>query len=99
VGITDGYRYWLDPQRDFIVMRCDLVMRGEGGKENVIESDTIEETARSPQGVWYATKVRRRFPRSAGIAPQSDQVYHLYIDFKPDLPDSLVEAPKPGRIH
>jgi len=99
VGITDGYRYWLDPQRDFIVVRCDLVMRDQGGKEIITETDTIEETARSPQGVWYATKVRRRFPRPAGKAPQADQVYYMYIDFKADLPDSLFEAPKKGRVY
>ncbi len=70
-----------------------------GGKQNITETDTIEETARSPQGVWYATKVRRKFPRPAGKAPQADQVLYIYIDFNADLPDSWFEAPQKGRVY
>lgn len=67
------------------------------GKETIIESDITEETARSPQGVWYATKIRRR---SVGHDPKDkslDDVYHLYVDFHAELPDALFEPPSPGR--
>jgi hypothetical protein len=99
IGLVDGSRYWMDPARDYIVMRWDWVMRDQGGKERVIESDTIEETARSPQGVWYATKFRRHFPTTDGKPGQSDQIYYIYLDFKAELPDSLFDPPRPGRIH
>jgi hypothetical protein len=99
LGIADRYRYWLDPQRDFIVMRSDMIMDGQGRKENITETDTIEETARSPQAVWYATKVRRHFPGPDGKATSRDQVYQIYMDFKADLPDSLFEPPRKGRVY
>ena len=45
-------------------------------------------------------------PGSAGTSPwplakpkQTDQIYQIYMDFNADLPDSLFEAPRPGRIH
>ncbi|MFI5455685.1 MAG: hypothetical protein ACHRXM_09565 [Isosphaerales bacterium] len=98
-GFFDVIRYWLDPQRDYIVMRWDMVMLDEKGQENIIESDTIEETARSPQGVWFATKIRRKFPLRARKDKPFDFVDHIYIDFNADLPDSLFEPPTPRRIY
>ncbi len=32
IGIPDGTRYWLDPERDYIVMRCDLISATRRGK-------------------------------------------------------------------
>ena len=84
--------------RDFIVVRSEMVTRDATGAERVAERDTIEETARSPHGVWYATRVRRHFPAVEGKAKVADQVYQLYVDFDVELPDSLFEPPKPGRI-
>ncbi len=98
IGSPDGIHFWLDPQRDYIVMRCDMIVRDGNGQVNVIESDTVEETARSPQGVWYATKVRRSFAGRAGQNKPGDQIYHIYVDFDADLPDSLFEPPTPGRV-
>jgi hypothetical protein len=98
LGIPDAHRYWLDPERDYIVMRSDMVMRDGNGQESIYESDVTEETARSPQGVWYATRIRRTFPRSRTKTDFLDQVYLLYLDFNADLPDSLFERPNPGRV-
>jgi hypothetical protein len=97
IGIADRSRYWLDPQRDYIVMRWDMVMQDATGKETIIESDTTEETARSPQGVWYATKIRRRSAGRDLKGKSLDQVYHLYVDFNADLPDALFEPQSPER--
>jgi len=99
IGIPDAFRFWLDPKRDYIVMRWDWISRDEQGRETVSESDVTEETARSPQGVWYATKVRRKFPSPSGKAKSPDQVYHIFVDFNVNLPDSLFEPPAPGRIY
>ena len=48
--------------------------------------------------MWYATKVRRSFAGRAGQNKPGDQIYHIYVDFDADLPDSLFEPPTPGRI-
>jgi hypothetical protein len=96
VGVPDQYRYWLDPKRDYIAMRWDMLMVGPDAKEKVIESDTTEETARSPQGVWYATRIRRRFPDRGAKDKSPDQIYQLYVDFNSELPDSLFDPPSPG---
>jgi len=98
MGLPDGNHFWLDPQRDYIVVRWDSFVRDGNGQVTVVESDTVEETARSPQGVWYATKVRRSFAGRAGQNKLGDQVYHIYVDFDADLPDSLFEPPTPGRF-
>jgi hypothetical protein len=98
-GMPDALRYWLDPQRDYIAMRWDMLTRDEKGQEAIFESDTLEETARSPQGVWYATRIRRSFPSRARNGNFGDQVYQLYVDFNADLPDALFEPQTPRRIH
>ena len=97
-SMPDEQRYWLDPQRDFIVMRIDFVVRDAAGRERVAERDTIDETARSPHGVWHATKMRRHFPAADGHTKQADEISELYVDFNVDLPDSLFEQPKVGRV-
>jgi hypothetical protein len=98
MGIPDAYRYWLDPERDYIVMRSDMLMRDGNGKEVIEESDITEGTARSPQGVWYATRIRRTFPSRRTKKDFLEQLYLLYLDFNADLPDSLFEPPAPGRV-
>jgi hypothetical protein len=98
-GIPDADRYWLDPKRDYIAMRWDMVMQGENGQDSIFESDVTEETARSPQGVWYATRIRRTFPSRVGKDKFLDQVYHIYVDFSADLPDSLFEPPTPRKVY
>jgi hypothetical protein len=99
VGLADATRYWLDPQRDYIVMRWDMLVTDDDGKEQIHESDTTEEVARSPRGVWYATKVRRHFPRPAPNGEKmEDQVYHMYVDFDVDLLETFFDPPAPGRI-
>jgi hypothetical protein len=98
IGSPDTIRYWLDSARAYIVMRCDMVTRDSTGKERIIERDTTEETARSPRGVWYATKIRRSFPDRQGKDKSSDQVYHIYVDFDVELPDALFEPQSPGKI-
>jgi hypothetical protein len=98
IGLADGNRFWLDPRRDYIVMRWEMVMRDGAGKETIISNHTVEETARSPQGVWYATKVRLKNAARTETGKQFDQIYHIYVDFDAALPDSLFEPPTPRRI-
>ncbi|HEX4142371.1 MAG TPA: hypothetical protein VHY91_02380 [Pirellulales bacterium] len=99
-GLADENRYWLDPERDYIVTRKDMVMRDDAGNEQLHASDTTEEVARSPRGVWYATKIRRHSPPCDKVnGRRIDQVYHLYVDFDVDLPEAFFDPPKVGRIY
>jgi hypothetical protein len=94
----DRYRYWLDTERDYIVMRWDMLMRDARGPETIVESDTTEETARSSQGVWYATKIRRRFSGREAKDKSPDLVYDLYVDFNAEMADALFEPQAAGRV-
>jgi hypothetical protein len=97
-GSLEERRYWLDPERAFIVVRTDWVMRVAAGQEQVTQRTTVEETARSPQGVWYARKIRRIYPDQAGKVKLAGDVTEFYVDFEVKLPDSLFEPPKSGKI-
>jgi hypothetical protein len=98
-GATAFNRYWLDPQRDYIALRWEMVTRNNSGDEIVSHSHVVEEAARSPQGVWYATKVRLK---DAGVRQPDgkhfDQIYHLFVEFDTNLPDALFTPPSPRRI-
>ena len=91
-GNLEERRYWLDPQRGFIVVRTDWVMRVAAGQEKVTQRTTVEETARSPQGVWYASKIRRSQPDPVGNEKVVGDVAEFYVDFDVNLPDSHLRA-------
>jgi hypothetical protein len=99
LGLPDEQRFWLDPKRDYIVMRWDMVVRDEDGEETIYESDTMEEVAKSPQGVWYVKQLRRQSPSRRTNDDFLDQVYHIYVDFDVDLPDSFFDPQVPGKLH
>jgi hypothetical protein len=95
---TDAWRNWLDPARDYVVVRSDMVVTN-GGTEGV-DSTVIDELARSPHGTWYATRIRRKGAiRTPSDGKAYDEIIDLYVDFNAKLPDSLFELPSPGRIH
>lgn len=98
MGLADVNRFWLDPQRDYIAMRWEMAMRAGPGQETIVDQHIVEETARSPQGVWYATKVRLKNAARDENGKESDQIYQIYVDFDAELPDALFEVPTPRRI-
>jgi hypothetical protein len=92
--LPDVYRYWLDPKRDYAVVRWDMLGVGESGSEEILSSVIIEELKQSPRGVWYATRFRVK-----AVPPvEHDEVFNVYIDFDVDLPDSLFELPVVGQV-
>ena len=93
----DAYRNWLDPTRDYAVVRHDMIGGDGSGKETVTHSTIIEDMARSPQGTWYATRIRIKMPGPDGKT--LDETLYLYLDFNVNLPDSLFEPSALGRIH
>jgi hypothetical protein len=94
----DIWRYWLDTQRDYIAMRWERVKRDPAGKEVSQVRWTMEEVARSPKGVWYATKVRQYAAPLNPEQKRSDPIYTFYLDFDAELPDSLFDSWAPGRV-
>jgi hypothetical protein len=85
-------RYWLDLSRDFAFRRYDMVIVNDDGKEKIIHSTLIEEMDQSPNGTWYAKRMRIK-----AVPPgEHDQIFHFYLDFDVDLPDSLFDPPKVG---
>ena len=94
-----GHRYWLDPARDYAVIRWDNLYRDDSGGEDYSKGRIIEEMAQSPGGNWYVTRLRRKNAvRVVSTGETYDDVTYLYVDFDVDLPDSLFEPPKPGRV-
>jgi hypothetical protein len=85
--IPDSYEYWLDPARGHAA-----VLWESAGTRYI-----IEEMARSPGGVWYATRFRHFAP-----GPNDElieELFHVYVDFDVELPDSLFEVPEVGRTY
>ena len=78
----DEFRFWIDPAREHLVMRYDMV-----GHSSYI----VESVAQSPTGHWYPTRVRRS---SAG-KDRKDQIVEFYMDFEVNLPDSLFDVSEP----
>ena len=75
-----------------------MVGNDSSGKETV-NSTIIEKMARSPQGVWYATQIRRKGVTASSDGKKYDELIDIYVDFNANLPDSLFEPPALGRIH
>lgn len=97
-GPFELHRFWLDPQRDYIAMRWEMVEYDDTGKEIITGKITIEETARSPQGVWYVTRARRHNASRSPKGKSSDELYYMYVDFEGELPESLFAVPKVGMV-
>jgi hypothetical protein len=86
------HRFWLDPARDFVVARFDMVYQRDSGDEELVHSTRIDELDQSPNGTWYATRMRIK-----AVPPvKHDEIFHFYMDFDVDLPDSLFDPPKVG---
>ena len=90
--VPDAYRYWVDPARGHAIVRWAMI----GGARP--DTTIIDRMARSPSGVWYATRIRRKDAIRHSDGTTSDQVHDIHVDFNVDLPDSLFEPPSPGRI-
>lgn len=93
------WRYWLDPERDYIVVRQDIVGEDCPDGRNV-HTTIMDRIARSPQGTWYATRIRRKDAIGTPYDDRRfDEILDIYVDFDASLPDSLFDLPSPGRIH
>jgi hypothetical protein len=87
----DEFRFWIDPAREYLVMRMDMM--GDG--ENASSSYIVESVAQSPQGHWYPTRVRRTSSRS----DVDDQIMEFHVEFDVDIPDALFDVKQPLPVH
>ena len=83
-------RYWVDPLRNHLVMRTEMVRTREGVEKTDVY--VIEKVARSPRGFWYPTEIRRLNAIRHQDGKQEDQVFRYYLDFDALIPDSIFQA-------
>jgi hypothetical protein len=83
-------RFWIDPERDHLVMRCDELI-SQGPKEKLIGGFAIEGLTQDPPKRWFPTVVRQRVQ----IKPPDnekdidDVILRFYYDFDTPISDSL----------
>ncbi len=86
-------RFWIDPERDHLVMRCDKLI-SQGGKEELIGGFAIEGLTQSPEKRWFPTVVRERvrIKPPDNIEDIDEIILRFYYDFDTPIPDSVFEA-------
>jgi hypothetical protein len=83
----DEFRFWIDPAREHLVMRFDMM----GESDDVGSSYIVESVAQSPKRHWYPTRVRRTHARP----DVQDQILEYHVEFDVNIPDALFEVKKP----
>jgi hypothetical protein len=85
--VTEEWRFWIDPAREYLVMRWDM----QGGNDEHKLSNIVEAVAQSPKGHWYPTRVRCTHPGS----DREDTFTDFYVEFDVEIPDALFDVKKP----
>lgn len=80
-AMPEGWRFWIDPARDYLVMRWDM-----GGRSHIVES-----VAQSPKGHWYPTRMRW----TSSDPSITDTFMDFYVEFDVEIPDALFDVKKP----
>ncbi|MCX7427526.1 MAG: hypothetical protein NTW96_18095 [Planctomycetia bacterium] len=87
------WRYWIDPEQGYLVMRYEELESREG-REETIRGHAIEEVTQDPGGQWYPTVIRL-FKRNVLIGsdkPPYDGIMRCYYDFTTPLPEGIFET-------
>ena len=86
------WRYWIAPERGYLVMRYEEMVAREG-KEEITRGHAIEGVTKDPEGQWYPTVIRL-FKRNVliGTDKSYDGIMRCYYDFAAPMPDSLFKA-------
>lgn len=79
-----GWKSWIDPAREYLVMRSDI-----GGSSHIVES-----VAQSPRGHWYPTRMRWT-SSDPGI---SEKFLDFYVEFDVEIPVALFDVKKPMSV-
>jgi hypothetical protein len=88
----DLYRLWVDPEKNYLSFKSETSVFDEGniqGKIAFVDTYTLADVTRSPNGFWYPTRVLRKTSNFEG-----EQVTRFALDFERAIPDSLFEHKK-----
>jgi hypothetical protein len=85
------WRFWIDPARDHLVMRRDILITHQG-KEVVIGGTAIEELTHDVRGRWYPIVVRIINRNLIGTDKWEDGILRFYYDFTTSIPESVFQA-------
>jgi hypothetical protein len=94
-------RFWLDPARDYAVVRYDILNADPANKvpTTQVSQHLMDQWEQTPGGIWYPTRAgqgslwKERKPDSRGVMPYVEW-YHFFLDFQAEMPDDLF---KPAR--
>jgi len=87
----DLYKLWIDPAKSYVAVRSETSVFNPGNPSQIAFIDTmiLEDLARSPGGIWYPTRVRRRTSNL-----KTEQVWRYHLDFEAKLPDEMFRPVK-----
>jgi hypothetical protein len=94
-------RYWIDTQRSYMVVRHESVTR-DAPKAPPVEainlSEVVETADRSPNGIWYPTRIRHiHVIEPTGKKQTIETVTRHYLNFDVRLSDDLFKPiDRPG---
>jgi hypothetical protein len=83
----DLYRLWIDPDKNYLSLKSETSVFDGGsiqGKIAFVDTYTLADVARSPNGFWYPTRVLRK---TSDFKDQ--QVTRFALDFESVIPESL----------
>ncbi|MGO8751216.1 MAG: hypothetical protein ACLQNE_35160 [Thermoguttaceae bacterium] len=89
-GYPQIWRFWVDPERGYLVMRYEELVARDG-KEEIIRRHAIEGVTQDPDGQWYPTVIRISTRRTL-TEKLSDSIMRCYYNFTSPMADSLFKA-------
>lgn len=98
VNVYRQVRFWIDPAKRYATVQTEFfdnpAVERDPASSAVKQHDVMvfEQFQQSPQGIWYPTILRRRAggaSRIADQAPKDVEVRRYWLDFAPEMPDSL----------
>jgi hypothetical protein len=86
-------RVWIDPMRDYLLVRCDHLISREG-KEQMIRGFRIDGLTQDRQNRWFPTVVHQltHVLPPDGHGGLDDIEMRFYYDFATPVPDSVFKA-------
>jgi hypothetical protein len=85
-GHPDLYKLWINPAQSFIVLRSETSVFESTNPPKIayVDSRVLEGLERSPSGLWYPTRVRRKTSNL-----NSEQVWTFHVEFDVPMPDEM----------